>query len=128
MHTVAVNHKSEHSQVPQKPQQNKKSLDELNDRVLNFYPRFYKHYVCTGCDYISFLHRIGKASFFRYFFQYATFITSGLNHSTPGTLADVGLLDNSHQLGYLSFIRLVGTAYHKLHSTGFNTHSPENHY
>jgi len=42
-------------------------------------------YVCTGCDYISFFSQLGKATFIRYFFQYASFITGG---EQPGTLAD----------------------------------------
>ena len=74
-------------------------------------------YVSTGCDYTSFFSRIGMATFLRYFWQYASFISSGKDLITPGTLSDVGLADNSYLQGYLAFIRLVGTAYFKLHST-----------
>ena len=80
-------------------------------------------YISTGCDYISFFTKIGKSTCLRYFFQYASFITSGNNQQTPGTLSDVGLTDNSYLKFYLSFIRLIGTAYFKLHSTGLKTPS-----
>ncbi len=40
-------------------------------------------YVCTGCDYISFFSKVGKATFLRYFFQFASFITSGHQPHTP---------------------------------------------
>ena len=85
-------------------------------------------YVCTGCDYISFFSGIGKATFLRYFYQYATFITSGSDTSTPGTLANIGLTNNEYSLGFLSFVRLVGTAYYKLHSSGFDSPSPATYY
>ena len=45
-------------------------------------------FVVSGCDYISFFSRLGKATFLRYFYQYASFISSG-NQTNPGTLADV---------------------------------------
>ena len=35
-------------------------------------------FVCTGCDYVSFFSGLGKATFLRNFFQYASFI-SGAN-------------------------------------------------
>ena len=56
-------------------------------------------YICTGCDYLSFFSQIGKATFLRYFFQYASFITGG-NETHPGTLADIGLEDGSYKRGY----------------------------
>ena len=59
-------------------------------------------YLSTGCDYISFFSKIGKSTIFRYFFQYTSFITSGNNQQTPGTLSDIGLTDNSYLKGYLS--------------------------
>ena len=85
-------------------------------------------YVTTGCDYISFFSKIGKATFFKYLCQYANFITGGSDTRTPGTLADVSLSDDNYKLGFLSFVRLVGAAYFKLHSTGFNTPSPATHF
>ena len=45
-------------------------------------------FVCTGCDYISFFSGLGKATFLRYFFQYATFIT-GIN--AQGSPANIHL-------------------------------------
>ena len=62
-------------------------------------------YATTGCDYISFFSEIGKATFLRYFFQYAAFITAGSDPETPGTLADIQLEEDKYKLGYLAFIR-----------------------
>ena len=84
-------------------------------------------YVATGCDYTSFFSQIGKATFLRYYFQYASFITGGID-STPGTLAHTLLSDGSYKLGYLAFVRLVGTVYFKKHSSGFVTDSPRTHF
>ena len=84
-------------------------------------------YVATGCDYTSFFSQIGKATFLRYYFQYASFIIAGID-SIPGTLADVSLYDGSYKLGYLAFVRLVGTVYFKKHSSGFVTDSPSIHF
>ncbi len=64
-------------------------------------------YVCTGCDYISFFSGIGKATFLKYFFQHASFITGGLY---PGSLAHTNIANNWKQ-GLLAFFRLVGTVY-----------------
>ena len=82
-------------------------------------------FVSTGCDYISFFHGLGKATFLRYFFQYSSFIT-GIN--SEGSLANVELQSNTYQKGFLSFLRLVGTVYFKKHSTGFETQSPFGHF
>ena len=84
-------------------------------------------YVATGCDYISFFHGIGKATFFRYFYQYADFITSGQG-GAPGTLADTALHNAQMDVGYLSFLRLVGTVYYKKYNTGFETPNPVTHF
>lgn len=81
-------------------------------------------YVATGCDYTSFFSQIGKATFLRYFFQYSAFVTAGTDPSTPGTLACVALRDNEYKLGYLAFMRLIGTVYFKKNSSGFDTVSP----
>ena len=81
-------------------------------------------FITSGCDYISFFSNIGKASFLRYFFQYASFITSN-KPETPGTLADTSLKEKTYEIGFLAFIRLIGTIYFKKHATGFETSSPE---
>lgn len=84
-------------------------------------------YVITGCDYISFFSQIGKATFLRYFFQYAPFIT-GSESTEMGSLADVDLENGKYKHGYLAFTRLVGTVFFKKHSSGFDTQSPAIHY
>ena len=55
-------------------------------------------FVCTGCDYISFFSHIGKATFLRYVFQYATFISG---KKCKGTLADTD--EESCDSGFLAF-------------------------
>ena len=86
-------------------------------------------YVCTGCDYTSFFSRVGKATFLRYFFQHASFITSTCTtEATRGTLANVGLENSDFEKGFLAFTRLVGTAYFKLHSSSFQCTSPATHF
>ena len=82
-------------------------------------------FVCTGCDYTSFFSQIGKATFLRYFFQYAAFITG---RESQGTLADTGLEGETYNNGFLAFLRLIGTVYFKKHATGFETPSPANHF
>ena len=83
-------------------------------------------YVTTGCDYISFFSGIGKATFLRYFFNYASFISA--NETAKGTLADVSLTGDTYRAGFLSFLRLIGTVYFKKHNTGFDIPSPVTHY
>ena len=78
-----------------------------------------RHYVCTGCDYISFLRAVEKLLSFRCFYQNAHFISSG-KEAACGTLADIDLNNGQMDTGYLSFLRLVGTVYFKKHNTGFN--------
>ena len=85
-------------------------------------------YVSTGCDYISFFSQIGKASFMKYFLQYASFISEGGNPSTPGSLSNISLANNDWKLGLLSFLRLIGTVYFKKHSSAFDVQSPVAHY
>ncbi len=82
-------------------------------------------FVVTGCDYTSFFSRIGKTTFYRYFFHHAEFITSG---RLPGTLADIGLRDNVFEMGFLSFLRLVGVTYFKKKNSGFSQETPEAHF
>ena len=78
-------------------------------------------FVTTGCDYTSFFSGIGKATFLRYFFQHSQFISSGRDNA-HGTLADVSA---DIELGFLSFLRLVGVVYMKKHASGFNETTPE---
>ncbi len=82
-------------------------------------------FVCSGCDYISFFSQLGKATFLRYFFQYATFITSG---RPQGTLADTSLDREVYQNGFLAFMRLIGCVYFKKHATAFELPSPATHF
>ena len=44
-----------------------------------------------------------------------------------GSLADVGLTE-TYQLGFQSFVRLVGTVYFKKYSSGFETQTPATHF
>ena len=77
-------------------------------------------YACTGCDYVSFFAGIGKTRFLSTFFQYAKFISSGVD--PPGSL---GVISTSHtDNSFLSFVRLVGCAYFKLHTSAFVQPSP----
>ena len=78
-------------------------------------------FVCTGCDYISFFSGLGKATFLRYFFQCASFI-SGANAN--GSLSDI----RDYRKRFLAFVRLVGTVYSKKHASGFDTPSPSSHF
>ena len=43
-------------------------------------------FVSTGCDFVSFFHGFGKASFLKTFYRHTAFITSGLG-TTPGVLS-----------------------------------------
>ena len=79
-------------------------------------------FVCTGCDYVSFFSGIGKASFFKTFFEKATFISNdSMGHlSQPrATLPEV--TENC----FLAFLRLVGCAYFKKHQNAFQGITPE---
>ena len=87
---------------------------------------FQSLFVSTGCDYISFFSEMGKASFYRYFYQHAEFISSG--NSFPGTLADTGLTNNQFETGFLAFLRLVVSVYFKKHKSGFSQSTPRSHY
>ena len=71
-------------------------------------------FVCTGCDYIKFFSKIGKAKFMRYFYQYAAFITGEIDYA-PGSLSDVNLADNKWKTGFLAFLRLIGTVFKNNH-------------
>lgn len=83
-------------------------------------------YIATGCDYISFFNNLGKSTFLKYFFEYSSFITAGTNINTPGMLSDTE--PHQQELGYYSFLRLVGVVYFKKHASGFSTSSPVTHF
>ena len=52
-------------------------------------------FVGTGCDYISFFFcGIGKATFLRYFFQYASFITGA---NAQGSLTNIHLQGDDYK-------------------------------
>ena len=67
-------------------------------------------FIATGCDYISFFHGIGKATFLGTMYEYSEFITAGT--TAPGTLTN-------EPNGLFSFLRLVGCAYFKKHKSAF---------
>ena len=77
-------------------------------------------YVVTGCDYTSFIHRFGKVSSLKTFFQHAAFISG---HEYTGSLGDV--TPSMQHLGFLSFARLVGTMYFKAHLDAFTYQTPQ---
>ena len=58
-------------------------------------------FVATGCDYVSFFARIGKATFLDTLFQSASFIT-GSSMADHGTLTD-----QDHNKSMMAFYRLV---------------------
>ena len=63
---------------------------------------------------------MGKVSFLTTFFQHATFIASGTDPS-----GSIGNYTISHDCpSFLSFLRLVGRAYFKLHFSAFEYPSP----
>ena len=72
-------------------------------------------FICTGCDYVSYFAGFGKSTCLKTFFQHASFI----NDVLQGTLADT-----HHELGFLSFVRLIGTVYFKKHLSSFKYDCP----
>ena len=105
--------------------QNDPDLADIDPSILA--QIFQTLFVVSGCDYISFFSQLGKATFMRYFFQYASFITAANQPNTPGTLANI-TLDTDYKTGFLSFIRLIGVVYFKKHASGFDTPSPQAHF
>ena len=76
-------------------------------------------YVCTGCDYTSFFRGLGKVSFLSTFFQHVAFIASGTD--PPGS---IGTLEDE-ETALQSFLRLIGCAYYKQHTSAFRSATPE---
>lgn len=77
-------------------------------------------FIATGCDYLSFFVGIGKATFMRIAFQHCTFINAN-SDSCLGTLVDTG---DSNDIGFLAFLRLVGTVYFKKYLSCFPHETP----
>ena len=71
-------------------------------------------FISTGCDYISYIKTLGKATILNIFYQYSQFI-SGTN--MPGLLYHTNSSTKAN--GFLSFVRLVGTCYFKKHLAAF---------
>ena len=78
-------------------------------------------YVATGCDYTSFFTGLGKVSFLATFFQHASFI-AGCN-APPGTMGEMSTGQDSNSK--FSFLRLIGCAYYKQHTSTFRSQTPE---
>ncbi|XP_065194409.1 uncharacterized protein LOC135825714 [Sycon ciliatum] len=72
-------------------------------------------FVCSGCDFVSFFAGLGKCSFYKAFFQFATFITGGVE---PGLLAE------NNEDSFFAFVRLVGTTYYQKHKAAFDANGP----
>ena len=81
-------------------------------------------FACTGCDYVSFFVGIGKAKFFKTFFEKTNFISNS-SFGTCGLAGSYSTLQELTDHGFLSFIRLVGCAYIKNHKNAFPTLTPE---
>ena len=95
---------------------------DLADILPNLRPQGMQSlYISTGCDYVSFFTGIGKASFMSTFFQHASFIAGGTD--PPGSIGEFSL--DAQSPAMLSFLRLVGCAYFRKHSSAFELHTPE---
>ena len=66
--------------------------------------------ICTGCDFVSYIKMIGKATILKVFFQHAEYICGG---NKPGFLNYTSSKDRT--VGFLSFVHLIGTCYFKKH-------------
>ena len=82
-------------------------------------------FVSTGCDYKSFFSGMGKATFLRYFFQYASLLTGA---NAQGSLTNIQLQGDDYKHGFLAFLQLVGTVHYKKHASGFDIPSPTSHF
>ena len=78
-------------------------------------------YACTGCEFISFFVGYGKTAFLAILFQYAEFICMN-DANCQGSIADVDMVHAAPSL--YSFLRLVGYAYFKKHSSAFTQQTP----
>ena len=68
--------------------------------------------------------RNSKVSFLTTFFQHATFIASG--NDPPGTIgACIYLGGDTESTARYSFLRLIGCAYYKQHTSAFRSQTPE---
>ena len=67
---------------------------------------------------VSYFAGFGKSTFLKAFFQHASFI----NSMSQGSLAST--CDISRELGFLSFVRLIGTVYSKKHLSSFKYDFP----
>ena len=65
-------------------------------------------YIVTGCDYVSYLSGVGKATFLNNFFQHAEFVTGRL---AVGCLSHTNI--SQMKLGFEALVRLIGTVYFK---------------
>ena len=77
----------------------------------------YKHRMCLCIVFKV----IVKASFVFTFFQHASSIAGGID--SPGSIGEF-ILD-SPSTAILSFLRLVGCAYFRKHSSAFELHNPD---
>ena len=86
-------------------------------------------YVATGCDYTSFFTGLGKVSLLTTFFQHATFITSGNDPSGSMGELHVHVSGNAEATNSrYSFLRLIGCAYYKQHTSAFRSHKHMRHF
>ena len=74
-------------------------------------------YAVTGCDYTPFFSGLGKITLMKSFFQHAEFINST---DYMGSLFNISLETEDYQISFLSFLRLIGTAYFKKYASAFN--------
>ena len=75
-------------------------------------------FVSTGCDYISFFSGRGKAYFLKVFFEKAKFIIRNDEDTLATSLTHTDLNEQADST-LMAFIRLVGCAYFKKHTSAF---------
>ena len=81
-------------------------------------------FVSTGCDYVSFFSGIGKAYFLKVFFEKAKFIIRNDEDTLATSLTHTDLNEQADST-LMAFIRLVGCAYFKKHTSAFPGETPE---